>query len=1497
MSTHHYPKARGLYDPAYERDSCGTGFVASIEGAASHWIVQAAIQCVCNVTHRGAVSADAKTGDGAGILTQLPHALFAKVLKQLKAAPAGPGDLGAGVIFLPQDATARKQAQAIVDAQIRREFELIGWREVPVDTTALGEQALNTLPAIRHALIRRPKTVAAEEFERRLFLVRRRIENAWGQAKIADAYIPSFSSRTIVYKGLLVAPQLSLLYKDLTDPDYVSAIAVFHQRYSTNTFPNWFLAQPFRFLGHNGEINTLQGNRNWMAAREAELTSGVWGQELAELWPIIQPGGSDSMSLDNALELLVMSGRDLLHAMLMLVPDAWQGMAGMDPALKAFYQYHALLAEPWDGPAALTFTDGQVVGAVLDRNGLRPARYWVTKDKLVIMASEAGVVDIEPSRIIEKGKLGPGQVLAVDTRRKRLLTDADVKKEYSTAQPYAAWVEASVLLVDKILNGSVADEVIAEPQTLIRHQIAFGYTEEELSMVLEPMVKTGKEAIWSMGDDAPLSVLSSKPKPLYTYFKQLFAQVTNPPIDPIREELVMSLNTVLGARPNMLEQGPAAKRLLRTVSPTLTPQEFSAIRSLREPDLKAATIKLHFDAAKGRTALRPAVKRVCEEAAKAVDAGATILILSDRGVDAATARIPSLLATAAVHHHLIRAGRRMKASLVIETGDAHEVHQIACLIGYGASAVYPYLAFQTIKALELSGALGSESFDQAVAHFRKAIDQGVLKIMSKMGISTVGSYRGAQIFEALGISKELIDACFPGTPSRIGGITYEHIADEVLTWHQDAYAADTRYLDAGGFYKYRRDGEYHAFNPEMVRFLQQSIKTGDYELYKKFAASVNTRPVTVLRDLLDVTPLGTPVPIDEVESIETITKRFNTASISYGALSLEAHETLAIAMNRIGGRSGSGEGGEDPARYHPTDPQHNRNSAIKQVASGRFGVTPEYLMSARELEIKMAQGSKPGEGGQLPGHKVSSDIARVRHTIPGISLISPPPHHDIYSIEDLAQLIYDLKMIHPTARVNVKLVSEAGVGTIAAGVAKGYADTVLISGYDGGTGASPLSSIKNAGLPWELGLAETQQTLRLNGLRGRILVRADGGMKTGRDLLMAAVFGAEEYGFGTAAVVATGCVMTRQCHLNTCPVGVATQDAKLRGRFIGTPEMVVNYFRFMAQELREYMAALGARTLEELIGRTDLLTVRKDAKLSEKAKTVTLDFLIATVDEGPRTHTQPRNDRAKDERIDDVILKDAAAAIEGKGKVKLSYPVRNIHRTIGARVAGQIAIRYGDAGLPSGTVDVTLKGVAGQSFGAFCINGLRLTLIGEANDYVGKGMAGGELIVRPPDEVTYPWHKNVILGNTCLYGATGGVLYAAGRAGERFGVRNSGGMAVVEGLGDHGCEYMTGGIVLILGPTGRNFGAGMTGGRAYVLDQARTFEQRVNLELVELQRLAGAEDVGNVRTLLERHFVATKSNLALEILTDWEDFQELFWMVIPRGTGAKLEMAVSAKEG
>ncbi len=1493
-------KAQGLYDPAYEHDACGTGFVASIDGQVSHSIVKSAIQCVCNVTHRGAVAADAKTGDGAGVLFQIPHKLFAKYLASRDIPTPAQGDLAVGVIFLSKDPLEYAKAEGIVNGAIKgRRIQLLGWRDVPVDASVLGQQAKDCLPVVKQVLMARPESMPAEEFERHLLVVRRRIERAWDKANCENCYIPSFSSQTIVYKGMLVSTQLNTFYKDLADPDCESAIAVFHQRYSTNTFPNWFLAQPFRYASHNGEINTVKGNRNWMSAREPFLESAVWGDELHDLFPIIQPDGSDSMSLDNVFELLVMSGWHPFQAMLMLVPDAWQGMRGIDPKIKAFYQYHATLCESWDGPAALTFTDGKVVGASLDRNGLRPGRYWVTDDNVVIMASEVGVIDIPSHKIVEKGRLGPGQIFGVDTHSKRILHNEEIKTEFAALHPYAEWVKQGVVSLSDVGDMTQPDDLTIDANDLTRNQIAFGYNDEELGMVIEPMVKNSKEPIWSMGDDTPLSVLSTKSRPIFTYFKQLFAQVTNPPIDPIREELVMSLNGLLGARPSFLECQPAPHRMLMVPSPMLRRRDMHAIKTCTDEDLNVVTIPILFDVDKGDHELRRALKHVCEKAEHAVDDGATILILSDRGMDATKAAIPSLLATSAVHHALIRGKRRMRASIVVEAGDVHDVHQFACLVGYGASAVYPYVAIQTIDQMVSSGKFGDLSIEQAMANYHKAVDQGMLKIMSKMGISAIGSYRGAQIFEAIGVGEELIEDCFPGTPSRIGGISYEHIARDVMHWHESAFKQEAPlHLEAGGFYKYRRDGEYHAFNPENVRLLQQSVKNKDYDVYKKFSAAVDNRPPTALRDLLDVRPVGSPVRIEEVESVDAITRRFVTANISFGALSIESHETLAIAMNIVGGRSGSGEGGEDPDRYRNVDPDRDRNSKIKQVASGRFGVTPEYLMSAEQIEIKMAQGAKPGEGGQLPGHKVSVEIARVRHTVPGVTLISPPPHHDIYSIEDLAQLIYDLKMINPKAKVIVKLVSEAGVGTIAAGVAKGYADVILIAGYDGGTGASPLSSIKNAGLPWELGLAETQQTLRLNGLRKRVTLRTDGGMKNARDLVMAAVFGAEEYGFGTAPLVATGCMMTRKCHLNTCPVGIATQDQKLRDRYFGTVDMMVNYMRFVAQEVREQMAALGVRTLDELIGRTDLLTPKSLENASDKIKTIDLDFLMTAIDVGSRISTQDRNDRDDDDVLDDRLLKDASAALEGRGKVTLDYPIRNIHRTVGARLAGFIAQKYTNEGLPEGSIDVTFNGVAGQSFGAFCIKGMRLTLKGEANDYVGKGINGGELIIAPANDAPFKWHENSIIGNTCLYGATGGTLYAAGSAGERFAVRNSGASAVVEGVGDHACEYMTGGNIVILGPTGRNFGAGMTGGKAFIYDPEGAFEPKINPELVVAIRLHEKLDADTVRTLIERHYMATKSPLAFELFSNWEDKQKDFWLVLPReAQTARLEKAVSAKEG
>ena len=1494
------PATLGLYDARFEHDACGVGFIASIAGERSHAIVEMGIQAVVNLTHRGAVDADAKTGDGAGILTQIPSRLFARELAVLKQSVSSPDDLGVGMLFLPKEEPVAERCRRIVEEAIGQTgLRLLGWRRVPVDASVLGDKAAATQPRIEQVLIGRPASIAPDAYEASLYLVRKRIERRLLEERIEGCYIPSCSRRTIVYKGLFVAPQLRRFYLDLQDPLFESAIVLFHQRYSTNTFPNWFLAQPFRMLGHNGEINTLQGNRNWMRAREPEFHAAVWSDQIDDLKPIVQAGGSDSASLDNVLEALVMSGRDPLHAMMMLVPEAWENMPAMDQVRKAFYEYHACLMEPWDGPAALAFTDGRVVAAALDRNGLRPARYCVTKDGLVVMASEVGVLDIEPSRVARKGRLGPGLMIAVDTGRRRFLSDDEIKAAIVARRPYADWLSQRLTRL-RMPAGSVPSNGYGSPErlsALVQQQAAFGYTSEDLAMIVKPMATDSKDPVYSMGDDIPLAVLSRRPRPLYAYFKQLFAQVTNPPIDPIREELVMSLNCYLGMRRSIFEETPDHARLAQLQSPIVTDGELEALRRLTDPAFKTLTIPALFDVRQGPQGLEPAVRRLCEAASRAVAQGARLLIVSDRGVDRDRAPIPMLLAVGAVHHHLIRRGQRMRVSLIAETGEPREIHHFAALIGYGASAVNPYLALESVAGLVAAGEIKDLPLEKALTNYRKAIEQGLLKIMSKMGISTITSYHGAQIFEVIGLNEALVEACFTGTTSSISGIGYEEIAASVLRFHATAYPdAGAPALDVGGFYRFRREGEYHAFNPEIVKSLQEATRKANPEAYERYAHLIGTREPVALRDLLAFKTAARPVPLEEVEPAEAIMRRFATASISHGALSREAHQTLAIAMNRIGAKSGSGEGGEDPARYKPLPNGDSTCSAIKQVASGRFGVTPEYLISARELEIKMAQGSKPGEGGQLPGHKVSAEIARIRHTIEGVTLISPPPHHDIYSIEDLAQLIYDLKHINPQARVAVKLVAEAGVGTIAAGVAKGHADVILISGHDGGTGASPLSSIKNAGSAWELGLSETQQVLVLNDLRGRVRLRTDGGMKSGRDVVMAALLGAEEYGFGTAALVVEGCVMTRQCHLNTCPVGVATQDPKLRGKYTGTPEAVIAFFRYIAEEVRRLLASLGARGLDEIIGRVDLLQVRGDVALPA-AQRLRLDRILAQVDPSGRSarrRMQERNDWHHDVVLDDTILADAAAAIERQQPVRLAYPIQNIHRTVGAKLAGVIAQRYGDAGLPEGTIEVQLTGSAGQSFGAFNIRGVRLILVGEANDYVGKGMNGGEVALRPPLEATFESHENVILGNTVMYGATGGALYAAGRAGERFCVRNSGARAVVEGIGDHGCEYMTGGAVVILGETGRNFGAGMTGGVAFVLDERGEFPHRYNPQLVVVEPLQAAEDVELVRAMVLRHLELTGSPRAETVLARWDILLPKFWKVHPKEQVAKIEAALAA---
>ena len=1483
-----------------ERDSCGVGFVANISGKKSHAILEKGIEAVVNLTHRGAVDADAKTGDGAGILTQLPVKFFRKEVERLGHRPPKEEDLAVGMFFFPrkdQGFLAQERCRAIVEEVVSRQgIRIFGWRHVPVDSSALGDKAASTRPEIEQLLMERPSHISPSEFERILYLVRKEIEKHIWEESIEGFYIPSFSSKTIVYKGLFVAPQLKKFYRDLRNPDYETALCLFHQRYSTNTFPTWFLAQPFRLLGHNGEINTLQGNRNWMRAREPELSSPIWKEKIDTLKPVIWSEGSDSASLDNVLELLALSGRDLLHSILMLIPEAWQNMPSMDPTIKAFYQYHACLIEPWDGPAALAFSDGRFVGACLDRNGLRPARYIITKDGMIIMASEVGVIEIDDSKVVQKGRLGPGKMIAVDTEKGIFLTDETIKHQYATQKPYGEWIKENLVPLERIAPKTPLTPLPLDRQALFQKQVAFGYTSEELRMILGPTAQHGKEVIFSMGDDTPLAVLSKKPRLLYTYFKQLFAQVTNPPIDPLREKLVMSLNSILGARKSALEETPQHARHIFLPSPLLLNHELAALKEIREDEFASHVLPTLFEVNDGPEGLEKAVQKLCESAGRAVEGGKRILILSDCGVDPSHANIPMLLAVASVHHHLNREGKRMKASLVVETGEAREIHHFALLIGYGASAFNPYLAFEGIQTLIQDGEIENLTYEEAIQNYKKACEDGILKIMSKMGISTIGSYRGAQIFEAIGLSRSLVERSFTGTASRIGGIGMKEIARDILSWHGNAFHSEKPTLDVGGYVKFVREGEYHAFNPEIIKFFHQAVRNGDYESYKKYSALVQSRPLTALRDLFTLKGDRPPIPLDEVEPIESIRKRFTTAGMSHGALSREAHETLAIALNRIGGKSNSGEGGEDPARYQVRENGDWPNSAIKQVASARFGVTPEYLARCVELEIKMAQGSKPGEGGQLPGHKVSGEIARIRFAQEGTPLISPPPHHDIYSIEDLKQLIYDLKQVNPRAKICVKLVAEVGVGTVAAGVAKAHADVVLISGHDGGTGASPLSSIKNAGLPWELGIAEAQQVLVLNDLRERVVLRTDGGMKTGRDLIVAALLGAEEFNFGTAAVVATGCVMARQCHLNTCPTGVATQDPKLRERFTGVPEMVVNFFNFVAQEVREILAQLGYRTLNEVIGRTDLFAPKQFPE-HPKADTLDLSLILAQPDpsgKSPRYHLKEYNP-FEDEMLDDKIIRDAQRALEGGGSIRLAYPIRNIHRAVGTRLSGEIAYRYGDNGLPFGTIECHFRGTAGQSFGAFLIRGVRLFLQGEANDYVGKGMGGGEIVVSPPPNASFESHQNVIMGNTVLYGATGGSLYAAGCAGERFCVRNSGATAVIEGVGDHGCEYMTGGLVAILGDTGRNFGAGMTGGIAYVYDPKETFPSKLNPELVALERLEDSTDIETLKKLLTRHLELTKSRRAESFLLSFDDIVKRFWKVLPKTKVKKPEAPLAAK--
>ncbi len=1572
------PPITGLYDPRFEHDACGVGFVAQINGQPSHRVLALGLESVANVTHRGAVGADAKTGDGAGVLTQLPRRFFARELERLGVGGVDAADIAVAMIFFPADALVKGRCAGIVERTCTRHgLRPLAWRDVPVDASVLGGKARATQPHIQQLILGRPPGRDDADFERLLFLARKEIERRVANEGIGSFYIPSMSRHTIVYKGLFVAPQLAGFFHDLADPAYETALCVFHQRYSTNTFPTWFLAQPFRMLAHNGEINTEWGNRNWMAAREPELASPAWGSDVEWLKPICVSGSSDSAALDNALEAIERSGRDVLHAMMMLVPEAWEHMPDMDPARRAFYEYNACLSEPWDGPAALAFSDGRVVGAALDRNGLRPARYKVTRDGLVVMASEVGVAKIDDAEVVAKGRLGPGEMIAVDTAGQRLLHDAEIKREIAASRPYGEWLERRLVRLETRLGegaggaspgspqanspqanpqenghhpagtGSTkpspvgpvasvdvaivshdssasmngvpvpADGTAVSPdggpalsngqasEALARDRLpqlwrAFGWTQEDLRDVVTPMAAEGQDQKWSMGDDAPIAVLSSMPRPLYTYFRQRFAQVTNPPIDPLLEGLVMSLNTYLGRRRNLFEATEDHAALVHVPSPVLLDDELGA---LLRPEFNAAVLPALFDPAAGEAGLHTALDDLCRRASDAADAGHPLLLLTDQGIGEGLAPIPALLAIGAVHHHLIREGKRMRADLIVQTGEAWDIHHLACLLGYGAGAIHPYLALASSRSL--AGQRGFENTSEAEleGRYRTAANKGLLRIMSKMGISAVSSYRGAQIFEAVGVSQGLIDRCFTGTPSRIGGIGLAEVAADAVRRYREAFEPQAPLgarLPDLGFVRYKKDGEFHGYNRLTVVGMQKASRSGAYADYAAYRDLVAGGPPRALRDMLDLVPLGPAVSLDEVEPVEGIIRRFSTQAMSLGALSPEAHATLAVAMNRIGARSNTGEGGEDPAWWQPfaEGPFAGEfaNSKIKQVASARFGVTPEYLQHAEELEIKMAQGSKPGEGGQLPAHKVTALIARLRHAMPGIPLISPPPHHDIYSIEDLAQLIYDLKAANPRAKVGVKLVAESGVGTIAAGVAKAYADYVLISGHDGGTGASPLSSIKNAGCPWEIGLAETQQVLVMNDLRGRIRVRADGGLKTGRDVLAAALLGAEEFGFGTAAIIAIGCDMARQCHLNTCPTGIATQREDLRAKFTGTPEMVIHFFAHVAQDVREILASLGARTLDEVIGRSDRLRQRV-VEGQPKSRLLDLSAVLAQVDpEGrrPRRSMQPRNDRAGDAPLDDTIIAQAQPALERGEPVSLTFPIRNSQRTVGARLSGEIARRYRDTGLPAGTVSLRFHGSAGQSFGAFLAPGVQLVLEGEANDYVGKGMHGGEIAITPSALATFSPHHNTIAGNTVLYGATGGSLFVAGRAGERFAVRNSGATAVVEGTGDHCCEYMTGGTVVVLGETGRNFAAGMSHGQSFVLDEGGTFPQRVNRELVSVERLEDPDAERSLRELIERHAQLTRSRRAQDILGRWPTYRSLFWVVIPHPPQVDTEPAPAA---
>ncbi|MCP5373078.1 MAG: glutamate synthase large subunit [Hyphomicrobiales bacterium] len=1512
---------QGLYEPSKEHDACGVGFVAHIKNRKSHDIIRQGLQILVNLDHRGAVGADPMAGDGAGILIQVPDRFLREECAGLGFDLPAPGEYGVGMVFLPQDPDLRASCEAAIERVTAEEGQVfLGWRDVPVDSSYLGESVKADEPVIRQVFVGRgPGCADQDAFERKLFVVRKQVHHAiWDEdmRDWANFYFTGLSTRTIVYKGMILSGNLPNYYLDLRDERLESALALVHQRFSTNTFPSWRLAQPFRYLCHNGEINTLRGNINWMAARRHSMESKVLGEDLEKLWPLIGDGSSDSATFDNALELLVAGGYSLAHAMMLMIPEAWDDNPLMDEERRAFYEYHAALMEPWDGPAGVAFTDGRQIGATLDRNGLRPARYVVTDDDLVIMGSEVGVLPIPEQRIVKKWRLQPGKMFLIDLEEGRIIDDGELKTKLATARPYQKWLDETQIRVEDLPKE--VGPMTPDPKTLLHRQQAFGYTQEDVKFFLTPMAMTGQDPVGSMGRDTPIAPLSDKPKMLYDYFKQNFAQVTNPPIDPIREELVMSLVSLIGPRPNLLDHdsGGTQKRL-EVRQPILSNLDLEKVRRIQnhvDHAFRTYTLDICYPAADGAAGMEGALRRLFDLSTDVVESGYNILILSDRCMDADHIAIPALLATAGVHHHLIRHGLRTEVGLVVETGEARLVHDFCLLAGYGAEAINPYLAFDTLSTLRTEL---PEELDEAEVHKRyvKAVDKGMLKVMSKMGISTYQSYCGAQIFDAVGLGQTFVDRYFTGTHSAVGGVGLAEVAAETAMRHRIAFSDAPLYrtsLDVGGELAYRQRGEHHVWTPETIALLQHAVRSGDEGKFRAYTAKVNDqdRKLKNLRGLFELKLADTPVPLDEVEPVSEIVKRFATGAMSFGSISWEAHTTLAIAMNRLGGKSNTGEGGEEAERFKTLPDGTSMRSAIKQVASGRFGVTAEYLVNANDIQIKMAQGAKPGEGGQLPGHKVDEWIARVRHSTPGVGLISPPPHHDIYSIEDLAQLIHDLKNVNPEARISVKLVSEVGVGTVAAGVSKAHADHVTISGFEGGTGASPITSIQQAGSPWEIGIAETHQTLVLNRLRGRIAVQVDGGFRTGRDVIVGALLGADEFGFATAALISEGCIMMRKCHLNTCPVGVATQDPELRKRFTGQPDHVVNFFVFLATEVRELMAQLGFRTFNEMIGRVDRLSTRK-AVDHWKAKGLDFSRILhkPEVPADVAVFNCEAQDHGLDKALDHELIARAAPAVDSGQAVRIELPIRNVNRTVGAMLSGRIAKKYGHAGLPDDTVYIKFNGNAGQSFGAFLAKGVTLELEGDANDYVGKGLSGGRLVIYPPADSPIVPEENILIGNTVLYGAIEGEGYFRGVAGERFAVRNSGVTTVVEGVGDHGCEYMTGGVVVVLGQTGRNFAAGMSGGIAYVLDEDGTFKRRCNMAMVELEPIADEdkameisghqkgdmETIGRVdvmsdmtrfdalrlKALIEKHLRYTNSDRAREILNDWEGYLPRFVKVMP----------------